>query len=281
MKIKHWKIGKWGNRLTYQIATKLFAPEKLRSVHEWRQIHLPSTHQHKTRLPDADLGQRIPVLHAHSPSVSPAPADWPDQAFVTGYWFLEKEETWQAPPELLDFLEQGDPPVYFGFGSIPGSDPKKLLSIILEALERTEMRGLIAAGCDSLPIIALPKNVFGIDGVPHEWLFPRVAAAVHHGGAGTTAASLRSGCPTIICPLQGDQPYWGNRVQDLGAGSRPIPQKKLTAEALATAILEVTSDEKIRQNARELGIRIRAENGLRNALDLIENILATSRATEQ
>lgn len=275
------KTGNWGNRLSYQIAAKLFASEKRRSVHEWRQHNLPSSGRQKALLPDSGLGHRIPVLHAHSPSAVPVPADWPDHAFVTGYWFLDRKETWQPPSELTDFLEQGAPPVYIGFGSIPGSDPKQLLSVILKTLERADMRGLITSGGDSLPINDLPEHVFGIDDAPHEWLFPRMAAVVHHGGAGTTAASLRSGCPTVICPLQGDQPFWGNRVQNLGVGSHPIPQKKLTYENLAAAILKVTSDENIRQKARKLGTRIRAENGLRNAADLIEKILATTRAVAQ
>lgn len=269
-----WNLGRGYNRLTYRMATKLFAAEKRKSVHEWRETHLPPCNHHRAHLPDAGLGHRIPVLHAHSPSVVPAPADWPKRAYITGYWLLDQQEAWQPPPGLVSFLERGEPPVYIGFGSMAGSNPKRLLSAVLKALERADARGLIVAGGGSLPIEGLPDRVFGIDHVPHQWLFPRVAAAVHHGGSGTTAASLRAGCPTIVCPLQGDQPFWGERVRSLGVGSRPIPQRKMTAEALGSAIQEVTTNRDLRCRAADLGEKIRQEDGVGTALGLIEKIVA-------
>ena len=122
----------------------------------------------------------------------------------------------------------------------------------------------------------LPDGIFKIDAVPHDWLFERVAAVVHHGGAGTTAAGLRAGKPTIICPFFGDQPFWGRRVADLGVGSEPIPQKKLNADNLAAAITQVTADAKMQQRAAALGKKIRSEHGLSRAIAFIEAVTITS-----
>jgi sterol 3beta-glucosyltransferase len=122
----------------------------------------------------------------------------------------------------------------------------------------------------------LPDTIFKLDQAPHDWLFPRVAAVVHHGGAGTTAAGLRAGRPTIICPFFGDQPFWGRRVQALGVGSKPIPQKNLTVDKLAAAIREVTISESIQQNAAVLGEKVRQEDGIANAVSIIERALLQS-----
>ncbi len=266
------KLGQRCNKLSYYFARKLFASEKLKSITEWRKSEQIPSKRRKERLPDSELGRCIPVLHAHSPSIVPAPSDWPEQAFVTGYWNLDGQESWQAPPALTRFLEQGDPPVYICFGSIPGNDPRQLLRIVLDALKIANVRGIIGSGCNSLPIDDLDEDVLGIDHTPYEWLMPKVRAVVHPGGAGTTTASLRAGRPAVICPLQGDQVFWANRVWKLGASSLPIPQKKLTVDNLSAAIIEIINDEKIRQNAARIGINIQAENGVRKAVELIEKI---------
>jgi sterol 3beta-glucosyltransferase len=227
------------------------------------------------QMPD---GTPIPVLHAYSQTVWPRPQDWPPSAYVTGYWFLEREDGWQPAPELEAFLEAGEPPVYVGFGSMAGRDPQRLAGIVIDALQQAGVRGLIVTGWGGLdtggqPAGGLPDTIFKIDQVPHDWLFPRVAAVVHHGGAGTTAAGLRAGRPTVICPFLIDQPLWGARVHALGAGPQPIPQKKLTPEKLAQAIREAVDSLAIRQNAAELGEKIRGEDGLANAIAIIEKLV--------
>ena len=135
----------------------------------------------------------------------------------------------------------------------------------------TGVRGIIASGWGGLvpEQFQLPDTVMRIDSVPHDWLFPQVAAVVHHGGCGTTAAGLRAGRPTIICPFFGDQPFWGARIKALGVGSAPIPQKKLTVEKLSAAILQVTTNRLIREKATLLGEQIRSENGVSNAVNFI------------
>ena len=103
----------------------------------------------------------------------------------------------------------------------------------------------------------LPDTLFALDEVPHSWLFPRLAAVVHHGGAGTTAAALAAGKPSIVCPYFHDQPFWGERIRDLGAGPPPIPQRELTADRLAEAIRIASTDVGMRQRAEAVGEKIR------------------------
>ncbi|HEY1012134.1 MAG TPA: glycosyltransferase, partial [Herpetosiphonaceae bacterium] len=178
---------------------------------------------------------RLPALYGYSPAVLPRPADWPERFRVAGYWFLDEPAGWAPPPALEAFLDAGEPPVYIGFGSMGSRDPREAGRIALEALALTGQRGILAAGWGGLTLDDLPDNVHLISSIYHSWLFPRMRAVVHHGGAGTTAAGLRAGAPSVIVPFMGDQPFWGRRVADLGAGPAPIPRKQLTAERLAAA----------------------------------------------
>jgi sterol 3beta-glucosyltransferase len=137
---------------------------------------------------------------------------------------------------------------------------------------------VLATGWGGLDPGAVPESVFVLGSAPHAWLFPRVAAVVHHGGAGTTAEGLRAGRPTVICPFFGDQPFWGARVHALGAGPAPLPQKRLTAETLAAAIRTAVGDEAIRRSAEALGERLRAESGVANAVEAIRIVLPQTAA---
>ncbi len=216
-----------------------------------------------------------PILYGFSPQVIPRPPDWGKDIHVTGYWFLEAVSSWQPPADLVDFLTAGPPPIYIGFGSMITREAEKLVRVVLDALAQTGQRGLLLSGWGKLGRTDLPDHVFLIESVPHNWLFPRMAAIVHHGGAGTTAAALRAGVPAIITPFTSDQPFWGRRIYQLGVGPRPIPRQKLTAEKLAEAINMVTGDQAMQQRAAELGERIRAEDGVTRAVEIIEGYLAT------
>jgi sterol 3beta-glucosyltransferase len=119
----------------------------------------------------------------------------------------------------------------------------------------------------------VPSNIYALDGVPHDWLFPHVAAVVHHSGSGTTASGLRAGKPTVICPFLGDQPFWGNVIYQRGAGPKPIPQRRLTAYNLAEAITQATQDVEMQQQAKELGEKIRAEDGVGSAVEVVHKIV--------
>ena len=221
-----------------------------------------------------------PILMAFSPHVVPPAPDWPANHQLTGYWILEAEDDWQAPAALTTFLEAGDPPVYVGFGSMPAEDPAAAAEVVLAALERSGQRGLLLQGWGGLATDDLPDSVHMIEAAPHSWLFPRMNAVVHHGGAGTTAAGLRAGVPSIIVPHFSDQPYWGERVQALGMGPAPIPRKKLSVARLARAI-EAAQGAEMRAQAAALGEKLRVEDGVRAAVALIGERVGQPQAFAQ
>jgi UDP:flavonoid glycosyltransferase YjiC (YdhE family) len=191
---------------------------------------------------------------------------------VTGYWFLDPAADWTPPSALVEFLATGPPPVYVGFGSMGNQSPEETADLVVQALLQAGQRGIILSGWSGLRTAEKPDSVFMLDSAPFSWLFPRVAAVVHHGGAGTMAAGLRAGVPSIVVPFFGDQPYWGQRVVELGVGPQPIPRRRLTAERLAKAIQQAVSDQPMRQRATELGARIRAEDGVGRAVAIVEQI---------
>ena len=213
------------------------------------------------------------IIYGYSPTVVPKPPDWGERIHVTGYWFLERQSNWQPPPDLLDFLQSGPPPVYVGFGSMSNRNPEEVTEIVLKALERCKQRGILLTGWGGLVKTDLPEHVYPIESIPFDWLFPQMTAVVHHGGAGTTASGLRAGIPTIIVPFFADQPFWGERVFRLGAGPKPIPRRQLTVERLAAAIDTVLRDPGMRKRAETIGERIRAEDGLAAAVDAISGYL--------
>ncbi len=209
--------------------------------------------------------QKYPALYGFSPSVIPQPADWKN-AEVTGYWFLQAAPDWTPPRALEDFLKAGPPPVYVGFGSMGSRNPEATADLVLSALERTHQRAVMQSGWGGLKKDRLPETVFLLESAPHTWLFPRMAAVVHHGGAGTTAAGL----PSLVIPFFGDQPFWGNVVAEIGAGPSPIPRAGLSVDNLASAIQEMVGNEAMKQKAANLGSQIRAEDGVGKAVKLIE-----------
>ncbi|GCE16312.1 glycosyltransferase [Dictyobacter kobayashii] len=214
--------------------------------------------------------QKRPVLYGYSPQVLPHPSDWDASQHVTGYWFLEPPAGWEPPVDLVQFLQSGPPPIYIGFGSMSNSEPEEVADMVLRALARTGQRGVLYAGWGGLKKEQLPETVFMTGSVPHSWLFPRMAAIVHHGGVGTTAAGLAAGVPSIITPFFADQPFWGRRVYELGVGPKPIAHRRLTVDNLTQAIERVVSDAEMRKKAASLGERIRAEDGIAQAVKIIE-----------
>jgi sterol 3beta-glucosyltransferase len=224
--------------------------------------------------------QQLPALYGFSPSVIPQPSDW-QNAKVTGYWFLDTADDWTPPQALTDFLQKGSPPVYIGFGSMGSRKPEETANLVLKALEQSNQRAILLSGWSGMRRENMPDSVLLVDSVPHSWLFPKVAAVVHHGGAGTTAAGLRAGVPSVIIPFFGDQPFWGERVAALGVGPKPIPRKQLTAEKLASAIQTAVTDQTMRQRAAALGKKIQAENGIANTVAVINQIAKRNVADQR
>ena len=213
----------------------------------------------------------LPVLFGFSSHLIPRPRDWGAHIRVTGYWFLDAPEHWRAPTVLESFLADGDPPVCIGFGSMTSERSSHLMDAIGCAVEQTGTRVIFLAGWSEAEAQARRPNprILGLKSAPHDWLYPRCAAVIHHGGAGTTAAVLRSGKPSLIAPVFADQPFWGNTVYEAGVGLRPVARSRLDVNTLAHAFRALTSQTELLNRARSLGERIRAEDGAGQAARLL------------
>jgi len=260
------------NRLSHRAVEQLY----------WRVIEpLVADAREKIGLPPMPVLQsplveihraRRPLLLGWSRHVLPAARDEVERP-TTGYWFLDHEPGWQPPEKLRRSLEAEEPTVAMGLGSMTGveaAETGRVVSVTAEALGRAGLRGILLsdhAGIDA----ALPDNVVRVPGeVPYDWLFPRVAASVHHGGAGTVAAALRAGTPSVVVPVLPDQAFWAHRVYSLGASPPPIPQRGLSAPKLSDAILRATTDPNFHRRCETLGTRIAAEDGVSRAVEAFE-----------
>ncbi len=259
------------NKATYyfgeQMAWQMFRPV----INRWRRQTLG--------LPALPIGgyfgqlgtRRYPVLNGFSEQVVPRPEDWNEHITISGYWFPQDKQ-WQPPADLLAFLEGGSPPVFIGFGSMPVKDPQRTTAMLLEAVRQSGQRAILHSGWGSLGSQPLPDTVLKIDYAPYDWLFPRMAMLIHHGGSGTTAFGFRSGVPACVVSFVFDQFYWGKRIADLGAGPEPIQFKDLNAERLREAIHTGIGNSAIRRKAAELGEKIRAEDGIGKAVETLQKI---------
>ncbi|WHY01703.1 glycosyltransferase [Neobacillus sp. DY30] len=215
--------------------------------------------------------KKHPAIVSCSNFVFKRPDDWNEYIHQSGYWFVEEPVEYTPNDELADFLDSGDKPVYIGFGSMTSLEKHEgLAEMIVEAIVKTGKRGIIS-GMGKLS--NLPKNIIAIDSIPHSWLFERVSAVCHHGGAGTTAAGFKAGVPSIIVPFSNDQFAWAHRAYDLGVGAKPIPKRKLSSAKLADAI-EFALTDKIVANARTLGKNIATEQGAAECAKIIVKCLS-------
>ncbi|MBN1965237.1 MAG: glycosyltransferase family 1 protein [Anaerolineae bacterium] len=219
----------------------------------------------------------IPAVYGYSPLVLPHPADWGPHQHVCGYWTLPLPADWQPPADLAAFLAAGPPPVFVGFGSMSARAPLETARIALDAVRRSGLRGIVQPYRPALEEVRAlagdDPNIFVLGSCPHEWLFPRMVAVAHHGGVGTTAAALRAGHPAVVVPFFGDQPFWAGRVRALGTATEPIPRQALTSERLAYALRVAATHQPMRQRAEALGEKIRGEDGVSEAVRVINNYL--------
>jgi UDP:flavonoid glycosyltransferase YjiC (YdhE family) len=259
------------NRGTYFIGEQIVWLMFRGAINRWRK--------NKLRLPPAPFAgyfnqegtAQYPTLYGFSPMVVPRPPDWGDSINITGYWFM-KDNNWQPPKDLEKFLNNGPPPVYIGFGSMPVKNPTNTTQVILESLQQTGQRGIIHSGWGGLGNQKLPGSVYMLDYAPHDWLFPRMAMVIHHGGSGTTGIGLRAGVPSCVVPFVFDQHYWGDRLHKLGAGPKPLGWRDFSVKRLSHAIRLGTRSTQIRQKAAKIGEAIRAEDGINNAREIINKI---------
>ncbi len=192
----------------------------------------------------------------------PKPKDWGSHIDIAGFFFLSAGSAYTPAPELAAFLAAGPPPVYIGFGSIVVEDPNAMTNLIFEAVRKTGQRALVSKGWGGFGAheLDIPEDVFMLGNVPHDWLFKHVSCVVHHGGAGTTAAGIACGKPTVVVPFFGDQPFWGAMVAKAGAGPQAVPYRQLTPDNLSKAILEALKPTAL-EKAQELGAKISSEKG--------------------
>ncbi|KAE8147555.1 sterol 3-beta-glucosyltransferase [Aspergillus avenaceus] len=268
------KMGGAYNYITYVMFDTVFWKAIAGQVNRWRKKQLGL----KATTLDKMQPNKVPFLYNYSPSVVAPPLDYPDWIRITGYWFLSEGGNWTPPSELLDFIHRarsnGKKIVYIGFGSIVVSDPSALTRTVVESVQKADVYCILSKGwsdrlgdpASAKTEIPLPPEIFQIQSAPHDWLFSQIDAAAHHGGAGTTGASLRAGLPTIVKPFFGDQFFFGTRVEDLGVG---ICMKKLNVSVFSRALWETTHSERMIVKARELGARIRSENGVDTAIQAI------------
>ncbi|MGW1892765.1 glycosyltransferase [Streptomyces sp. NPDC002004] len=251
-------LGPWGNRAAGRLSLRVVD-----------RIHAEAARRLRDRfgLPPAAPGQvrrryeerGWPVLHGFSPHVVPRPADWRAGLDVVGHWWPHTPDGRALPSALEDFLHAGPPPVFIGFGSMAGGQGERLGELAVRALRSAGLRGVLQSGHAGLTAVDDDTTVVG--DLPHALLFPRMAAVVHHAGAGTTAAGLRAGVPTVPVPVTADQPFWAARAAALGAATTPIPFKDLTADRLADALRRVVGEPGYRSRARAAAALLAAEDG--------------------
>ncbi len=210
-----------------------------------------------------------PMLYGISPSLLPAPADWPDNIRLCGQW-LEPDIAWKPPDELEQFLAAGEPPIYVGFGSMVGFDQDRLLSLFLEVLKGE--RVIVQSGWSNFTAPDLPDNFLKISDANHNWLLPRVSMAIHHGGSGTTHSACLAGIPSVVLPFAGDQFFWANQLRKLGIMEGTTSTKKPDSASLRQAIQFARTPEAI-SCASILGEKMSNENGTQIAVEMIERLL--------
>jgi sterol 3beta-glucosyltransferase len=265
------------NAASYVLFDNVFWTATSSQINRWRKHTLGIGHTDMGHLAQS----KIPFIYNFSPAVVPKPLDWGDATALSGYWFLDNPElNWTPPQTLIDWMAKarvdGKPIVYIGFGSITVPNPKLVTERIIRGVLKSGVRAIISKGWSARMSkggeddVVFPEECYSLDKVPHDWLFPQIDAALHHGGAGTTGASLRAGIPTLIRPWFGDQFFWASRVQKLGAG---IKLNSLHSKEVSNALKKATADRVIKEKAASVGERIREENGVRTAINTIYTYL--------
>lgn len=220
--------------------------------------------------PRAAVWTEPPMIYGVSPSLLPTPADWPANVRLCGQW-LAPSPAWTPPQDLADFLAAGEAPIYVGFGSMTGFDNVRLLDALIGAA--AGRRALFHPGWSGVDPKALPDNFHVIGDTPHDWLFPRMAAIIHHGGSGASHSAARAGVPSIVTPFAGDQAFWAERLRLAGVAPAAVDGRRPRAEAFARA-LDFAAAPPARTRARALGEAMRAEDGVRDAVAVLERIVA-------
>ena len=263
-------LGPRYNRLSHLALEQLLWQPWRATINQWRGGLLG--------LPKAPLGGTYtrmyrrdrPLIYGFSQSVVPRPADWPAWHQIAGYWFLEESQNWSPPRALEHFVGAGSPPVYIGFGSSGTRLSRQVIDLIQAGLGRAGLRAVLAYPGEIDPGLESSGVLFPINEAPHAWLFPRMSALVHHGGAGTTAAGLRAGAPALVIPQFADQFFWGARLAEMGVGPRPLPLRLLSPDSFMRALEQLTGEGELRARLQRLSQAISAERGVERAVEIIQ-----------
>ncbi|KAG6540990.1 hypothetical protein Mapa_017660 [Marchantia paleacea] len=254
-----------GYRMSYQVVDSLIWWGIRSMINDFRKKKLklrPITYLSGSQGSIAEL----PTGYIWSPHLVPKPRDWGPMVDVVGFCFLNLAQDYKPPQDLLNWLASGSPPIYVGFGSLPVVDPKGMTAIIIKALKETKQRGIIYKGWGGIgDLKEVGTDIYLVEDCPHDWLFKQCVAVVHHGGAGTTAAGLKAGCPTTVVPFFGDQPFWGERIHAKGVGPSPIPVDQFSLDKLVKAIEFMLNDE-VKQNALDIAQAMEKEDGVDGAV---------------
>ena len=281
------QFGRLYNRLTYYIFFKIVELVTGYLVREWQKENKLPHHSNKIDFYKKNKRQHKPliVMHHYSTAVSPLARDWDKNIVITGYWFRQDEKkAWQPPKDLVDFIKAGPPPIYIGFGSMTGSRKtmQQVITTIGKVLSKTGTRAVIGVGWSKHDWQAMTTNnhsamadkIHYLDEAPHDWLFPKMAGVMHHGGAGTTAAGFRAMKPAIICPFFADQHFWARRVRATESGVAPMPLQEINEDNLTAAIKKITTDQRVIANAKKIGAQVNREDGVATAIKIIEKFMA-------
>ncbi|MFC5831059.1 glycosyltransferase [Nonomuraea insulae] len=265
-------LGRWGNRRAARLAFELPAAGPLlagMSTKMRARLGLPPvTPRDLYRRREST---RWPVFHGVSPLVPPRPADWRPGLEITGYWWPLRPRDWRPEPVLCDFLTSGPTPIFVGFGSLAGTRAEQYTELAAHALRGAGLRGVLQTGLRG----GISDDVLAVGDVPHDWLFPRMAAVAHHCGGGTTGAGVRAGVPAVAVPVMNDQPLWASRLMTLGVAPAAIPFRRLTPERLATALTTAVTDPAYLHRAQALSARISAEDGAAPVIEAVNQLQVT------
>lgn len=216
--------------------------------------------------------RRLLALLSFSEKLFPRPDDWAENyaqvsSFVMSGELKARVGERGLPDDTLRWLERGPAPIFFGFGSMPVLDPASMLAMTRTVARSLGVRAVIGAGWTKL-LDGDADDVLVVGGIDHEALFSRCSAAVHHGGSGTTYASLRAGLPTVVASVFADQPLWGARCRALGVGAT-LPFSQLDADSMTKALTVARSARTVHA-AKQLGAALSTENGVEAATSLLE-----------
>ncbi|EDX82915.1 Glycosyltransferase family 28 N-terminal domain [Synechococcus sp. PCC 7335] len=264
-----------GNLLSYRLVKLLLWRRYAEIINRFRKevLNLPQISSPFGPSYRYSSGLRMPVVNCYSPAVIPPPPDWGNFVHQAGYCFLDTADSFNPPLALQTFLDKGPKPFYVGFGSMIPRHPQRLAQTIISALAVTGQRAILCSGWGEVSTAELPDSIYLLKEVPHDWLFPKVVAAIHHGGGGTTAATLRAGIPSIVVSFFADQPIWGEQLEQLGVSPATHLQMELTSDRLAKSIRSIVASERFSKRAQQLQAQIEQENGVDSVVSIVESYL--------